>query len=86
LTGVVRKEDILKKIMRIAASFAIAVAAAGSAGAQTKNYPIKPDQSRRFEQRGLDVIASSPEEFSAHLKNELNKWGRVIRERGMRAE
>lgn len=45
-----------------------------------------PDQSRRFEQRGLDVIASSPEEFSAHLKNELNKWGKVIKERGMRAE
>jgi hypothetical protein len=35
---------------------------------------------------GLDVIASSPEEFSAHLKNELEKWGKVIRERRMRVE
>jgi len=40
----------------------------------------------RFAQMGLDVIASSPEEFSAHLKSELEKWGRVIRERRMRVE
>jgi tripartite-type tricarboxylate transporter receptor subunit TctC len=45
-----------------------------------------PDQMKRFEERGLDIIASSPEEFSAHLQSEFKKWGRVIRERGMRAE
>jgi len=45
-----------------------------------------PDQVRRFEERGLDIIASSPEEFSAHLNSEFKKWGRVIRERGMKAE
>jgi tripartite-type tricarboxylate transporter receptor subunit TctC len=45
-----------------------------------------PDQVKRFEERGLDIIASSPEEFSAHLQNEYKKWGQVIRERGMKAE
>ena len=45
-----------------------------------------PEQARLFEQRGLDIIASSPEEFSTHLKQELEKWGRVIKERGMRAD
>ena len=45
-----------------------------------------PDQVKIFEQRGLDVIASSPEEFSAHLKQELEKWGRVIKQRGMKAD
>ena len=45
-----------------------------------------PDQAKVFEQRGLDVIASSPEEFSVHLKKELEKWGRVIKERGMKAD
>ena len=45
-----------------------------------------PEQARLFEQRGLDIIASSPEEFSAHLKKELEKWGRVIEERGMKAD
>lgn len=45
-----------------------------------------PDQAKRYHERGLDVIASTPDEFAAHLGNELQKWGRVIRERGMRAE
>ena len=44
------------------------------------------DQARLFEERGLDIIASSPEEFSAHLKNELEKWGKVIKERRMHAD
>ena len=45
-----------------------------------------PEQMQRFHDRGLDVIASAPDEFSAHLKKESEKWGRVIKERGMRAE
>jgi tripartite-type tricarboxylate transporter receptor subunit TctC len=40
----------------------------------------------RFSQMGLDVIASTPEEFAAHLKKELDKWGRVVKERHMRVE
>jgi tripartite-type tricarboxylate transporter receptor subunit TctC len=45
-----------------------------------------PDQMQRYRERGLDVIASTPDEFAAHLKSELQKWGSVIRERSMRAE
>jgi tripartite-type tricarboxylate transporter receptor subunit TctC len=45
-----------------------------------------PDQQKRFQSRGLDVIASSPEEFAAHVLSEYKKWGRVIKERGMKAE
>ena len=45
-----------------------------------------PGAPKQFEDRGLDVIASSPEEAATHLRNELNKWGKVIRERGMRAD
>jgi tripartite-type tricarboxylate transporter receptor subunit TctC len=45
-----------------------------------------PDQVKRFQGRGLDVIASTPEEFGAHLKSEYQKWGRVIKERGMKAD
>jgi tripartite-type tricarboxylate transporter receptor subunit TctC len=51
-----------------------------------KDVLRSPGISARFAQMGLDVIASTPEEFSAHLKKELEKWGRVIRERRMRAE
>lgn len=45
-----------------------------------------PDQVKRFQERGLDMIASTPEEFAAHLQKEYQRWGRVIKERGMKAE
>jgi tripartite-type tricarboxylate transporter receptor subunit TctC len=45
-----------------------------------------PDQVKRFQDRGLEVVTNSPEEFSAYLKDELQKWGRVIRERNIKAE
>ena len=45
-----------------------------------------PDQAQRFQNHGLDVIASTPEEFTAFIAAEYSRWGRVIRERGMRAE
>jgi tripartite-type tricarboxylate transporter receptor subunit TctC len=37
-------------------------------------------------QKGIDVIGASPEETSAHLKREIEKWSRVVKERGIRAE
>jgi tripartite-type tricarboxylate transporter receptor subunit TctC len=45
-----------------------------------------PDQVKLYEERGLTVIASTPEEAAAHLANEQKKWGRVIKERGIKAE
>jgi tripartite-type tricarboxylate transporter receptor subunit TctC len=45
-----------------------------------------PDQVKRFREMGLDVVASTPDELAAHLKSEVAKWGRVIKERGMKAE
>ena len=45
-----------------------------------------PEMQKRFHDRGLDVIASSPDEFATHVESEHRKWGRVIKERGMKAE
>lgn len=45
-----------------------------------------PDQAKHFQDHGLDIVASSPEEFTAFLAAEYKKWGKVIKERGMRAE
>ncbi len=45
-----------------------------------------PGAPKQYEDRGLDVIGTTPQEASAHLKNELGKWGKVIKERGMRAD
>ena len=45
-----------------------------------------PEQVKFYEERGLTVIASTPEEASAYLEREQKKWGQVIRERGIKAE
>ena len=45
-----------------------------------------PDQMQRFTERGFDVIASTPEELAAHLKSEVMRLGRVIKERGLKAD
>jgi tripartite-type tricarboxylate transporter receptor subunit TctC len=45
-----------------------------------------PEQLRFWEERGLTVVASTPEEAAAHLAREQQKWGRVIKERGIKAE
>ncbi len=45
-----------------------------------------PEHVKRFNDSGLDIIAGTPDEFAAHLKKEVEKWGKVIKERGMRAE
>jgi len=45
-----------------------------------------PEVARFFEQMGFEIVASTPDEFTAHLKRESEKWGRVIRERHIRVE
>ena len=51
-----------------------------------KRILLAPGQPQLYADRGLDVIASSPEECATYLKNEMSKWGKVIKERGMRAD
>jgi tripartite-type tricarboxylate transporter receptor subunit TctC len=51
-----------------------------------KRTMAAPEQVKRFRQIGQDIIASTPEEFAAHLKKESAKWARVIKEQDMRAE
>jgi tripartite-type tricarboxylate transporter receptor subunit TctC len=45
-----------------------------------------PDQVKRFQDRGLEVVTNTPDEFAVYLREEQKKWGRVIRERNMKAE
>jgi len=39
----------------------------------------------RLEQLGVVVVGSTPEALAAHLKSEMDKWGPVIREAGIKA-
>jgi len=45
-----------------------------------------PEQVKFWEERGFTVIASTPEQAVAYLEKEQQKWGRVIKERGIKAE
>src|SRR5260221_498472 len=44
------------------------------------------EQVKFWEERGFTVVASTPEEAAAYLEAEQKKWGRVIKERGIKAE
>ena len=39
-----------------------------------------PEVRERFRNLGVEVIASSPEQFAQHLNTEIAKWGKVVRE------
>jgi tripartite-type tricarboxylate transporter receptor subunit TctC len=45
-----------------------------------------PDIRERLVASGSDPVGSTPEEFSAYVKAELARWGKVIRENNIRAE
>jgi tripartite-type tricarboxylate transporter receptor subunit TctC len=45
-----------------------------------------PEQVRLFADRGLDIVNSPPDAASEFLKKEVERWARVIKERGLRAE
>jgi tripartite-type tricarboxylate transporter receptor subunit TctC len=47
---------------------------------------LSPEGSALFQKSGLEVIASAPDELTAHLKRESDKWQRVFKERGMRLD
>jgi len=44
------------------------------------------DTVQRWRERGVEVVASTPDEAAAHLKKEVEKWRVVFKERGMKAE
>ncbi len=53
-------------------------------------YMIKalqlPGVSERYAAEGADIVASSPEEFRDHLRAELKRWAKVVKDTGMRPD
>jgi tripartite-type tricarboxylate transporter receptor subunit TctC len=45
-----------------------------------------PEMRRQFANQGAEVVANTPAEFSAFLREEVAKWNKVIRDSGARAE
>ena len=45
-----------------------------------------PEAGQRWRERGVEIVATTPDEAAAHLKKEVQKWRVVFKERGMKAE
>ena len=45
-----------------------------------------PDVRERFSGPGADPTPSTPEKFGAVMKADAEKWGRIIKQAGVRAE
>jgi tripartite-type tricarboxylate transporter receptor subunit TctC len=45
-----------------------------------------PEVKERLDATGLTPIGSTPEEFAAYLRSEIEKWGKVVRSVGMRVD
>jgi len=46
----------------------------------------QPEFRERLEAQGFDLVGSSPEEFRAAIRSEIVKWGKVVRDAGIRPE
>ena len=46
----------------------------------------EPGLLEQFRKEGIDVVYSSPEQFSSYIKREIGKWSRIIRTSGIKAE
>ena len=45
-----------------------------------------PDLAQRYAADGAEGVGSTPQQFAAHLKSENEKWGKLIRETGIRGD
>jgi tripartite-type tricarboxylate transporter receptor subunit TctC len=46
----------------------------------------QPEVRKRLLNQGLEPLSTTPDEFSAYLKSEIEKWGKVVREAGIKLQ
>ena len=46
----------------------------------------KPDVSAQLVKMGFEIVANTPEQYAVFLREENAKWGKVVRDLGLRAE
>lgn len=47
---------------------------------------MRPDAKDKLFSAGMDAVVTTPDEFGAIIKSEMIKWGKVIKDSGIRAE
>lgn len=52
---------------------------------QVRAIIADPEVRSRMEKEGSELVGNTPKEFGAHLRNELQMWGKLIRETGIQA-
>ena len=45
-----------------------------------------PETRKRLESEGADVVRMTPDEFGAFMVSEMDKWGKVVKESGIKAQ
>lgn len=45
-----------------------------------------PDVRERFLAQGVEPMGSTPEQFGEHIRSQMAKWGKVVRDAGVKAE
>ena len=68
----------------VAAAALLALLGAGAASAQVSCESLKglqlPDVKSRLTELGAEPVGSTPAQFAAHIKSEIAKWAKVIKE------
>ena len=54
--------------------------------AELRNALNDADTRKRFAQRGMDPLPSTPEEFGALIRSEIKKWAKVLQDAGIKPE
>ncbi len=58
----------------------------GTLNAETVKALRQPDLRERMASQGAEPVTSTPEQFTAYVKEELAKWTRVVRASGMKVD
>jgi tripartite-type tricarboxylate transporter receptor subunit TctC len=53
---------------------------------ETATAMHSPDMAKRLAAEGSDPVGSSPAEFTAHIRSEIDQWTRVVKQAGIRGE
>ena len=46
----------------------------------------RPDVKEKFAATDMEPIGSTPEQFAAHVRDEISKWGKIVKAHGIRPE